>query len=124
MSMCGGSALPVFSSSRLPSRLCALRGRCSLVPTEVATTERRTAPRGELDEAEARKIDFLLPRFIDAIGHCDDAQKAALVEHLREAGLDFGSGAAWSGEAERDLRTRLQLPAGQPIDPTRLAQLA
>src|SRR5882672_3856395 len=28
------------------------------------------SPRGALDEAESRKIDFLLPRFIDAIGRC------------------------------------------------------
>ncbi len=91
---------------------------------DVTPLEDESPLRSPTDERELQDPSFLLTRLIDLVPTLSENEKQALMEQLKEAGLEVEVGYDWPEEAARDLGSALQLGDEESFDMARLLQLA
>jgi len=86
--------------------------------------ESEAPARSEIDERELQDPSFLVSRLIDMAPTFSPAERQALVDQLKQAGLLSVEKAGWSEEAAQQLRSKLSLRGDAGIDATRLIEAA
>ena len=85
--------------------------------------EEAAPSRSDTDERELRDPSFLVTRLADLAESFSDAERQAVIERLREAGLTPRTEGGWPEEAVERLRQNLQIGRETPLDPDRTFEL-
>lgn len=100
----------------------------ALVARFPSWTGRQAAPRAEVGGSgvDAHLLDdpgFLIRRLVELAGTLGPAQRRAIEDDLKSAGLVRTGGGSWSSEAGDDLRRKLGIKNQASIDPDRAISL-
>jgi len=90
---------------------------------ELGRVDQEVVSRSETDERELQDPSFLVTRLAALAPALSDAERQALVERLREAGLAPRSEGGWPEEGVQRLRETLQISRETELDPDRTLEL-
>ena len=90
---------------------------------EVGRIAEQVVSRSEFDERELEDASFLVTRLSALAPSLSDAERQAVVERLREAGLAPRSEGGWPEEGVQRIRETLQLDRETALDPDRVLEL-
>lgn len=91
---------------------------------QVDRVEEKVITRSETDERELQDPSFLVARLTGLAPSLSDAERQAVIERLREAGLAPAAQGGWPEEGVARLKESLQLGGADAMDPDRVLELA
>jgi len=90
---------------------------------ELGRIEEQVVSRSEFDERELQDASFLVTRLTALAPSLSDAERQAVTERLREAGLAPRSEGGWPEEGVQHIRETLQVAREEELAPERVLEL-